>query len=273
MIVPVDRLDDPRLAAYRHIGDHNWLRVRGLFVAEGRLVLQRTLADRRFIIESALVTPTVLGAFEDALHPLAAPVFVMPQPAFDDVAGFKFHRGCLALVRRPGALAVDDIAGSHLLLGLEAVGNPDNIGGLFRTAAAFGAGGLLLDRSTADPFYRKALRTSMGAVLRLPFARVDEWPRAVPDLRRIGYSVVALTPHADAMVLERFAASTGSNDRLLVLVGTEGAGVSPSTLAVVDHRVRIPMAAGVDSLNVTVAAGVALSRLARSFAILDGESD
>jgi len=140
------------------------------------------------------------------------------------------------------------------------VGNPDNIGGLFRVAAAFGAGGVLLDPASADPFYRKAVRTSMGAVLNLPFERVSPWPSGLEDFKAMDFRIVALTPAGDARTLDDFA----RDDRgpLIVMVGAEGPGLSDAALEAADAKVRIPLAAGVDSLNVTVAAGVALSRLA-----------
>jgi tRNA G18 (ribose-2'-O)-methylase SpoU len=149
-----------------------------------------------------------------------------------------------------------------LLLGLESVGNPDNVGGLFRTAAALGVTAMLVDNRTADPFYRKAIRTSMGAVLDMPFASVDDWAAAFGTLRAAGYRIVALTPAGTAEPLSAFVHTT--LDRLLVVVGAEGAGLSSRALEAVDHRVAIPITSAVDSLNVTVAAGIALTRIAEA---------
>jgi tRNA G18 (ribose-2'-O)-methylase SpoU len=147
------------------------------------------------------------------------------------------------------------------LLGIENVGNPDNIGGLFRTAAAFGIEGVLLNATSGDPLYRKALRTSMGASLRVPFARVDAWHASLEQLRQRGFRIVALTPAAGSLELRDFAASAGADDRLIVLVGAEGAGLDASTLALADVSVRIAIDTAVDSLNVVVAAGIALHAL------------
>ena len=143
------------------------------------------------------------------------------------------------------------------MLALEGVGNPDNVGGLFRVAAAFGVDGLLLDPTTADPYYRKAVRTSMGAVLRLPFARAASWPDAVQRCRAARIRVIALTPDPDAADVR--AASREAGERVMLMVGAEGPGLAPDTLAAADVRVRIPIDPQVDSLNVIVAAGIALS--------------
>ncbi|HJR59237.1 MAG TPA: RNA methyltransferase [Vicinamibacterales bacterium] len=261
MIVPVAGHGDPGIADYAHVGDHAWLHAHGLFVAEGRLVVRRLLAAGRFPLQSILLTPAALRDFGAAID-TDAPVYLAGPDILNQVTGIDFHRGCLALARRP---AEDDdavagrFAGAKLLLAIEGVGNPDNVGGLFRVAWAFGAAGLLLDPATGDPFYRKAVRTSMGAVLQLPFARVRPWPSALEAFKAIGFRIVALTPAADAVSLDGFAGE--GHGPLVVLVGAEGRGLSEAALRAADIRVRIPIAPDVDSLNVTVAAGIALSRL------------
>jgi tRNA G18 (ribose-2'-O)-methylase SpoU len=262
VILQVHSLDDPRVSAYRHVGDHSWLRSRNLFVAEGRLVLLRLLAAG-LQIDSVLLSPAALEALRAALEPLKQPVYVAGQPVLDGIAGFNFHRGCLALARRPAPADPLRLARAQLLLGLEGIGNPDNVGGLFRTAAAFGVDAVLIDDATSDPFYRKAVRTSMGAVLRVPFDVAQNWHDRCASLRQQGFSVVALATETDAIALDEFASGVRAGDRLLVLVGAEGAGLSRRSRQEADVRVRIPMAHGIDSLNVTVAAGIALSRLAR----------
>lgn len=264
MIEPVDALDDARVDAYRHVGDHRWLEARDLFVAEGRLVLQRLLASGRYRLHSVLLTPAALDTLHRQPDLTAHAVYVMPQAVMNQLTGFNFHRGCLALAHRPrpGDVAAADFARARRLLGLEGVGNPDNVGGLFRTAAALGVDAVLLDEASGDPFYRKAIRTSMGAVLRLPFARIGTWPAACARLREQGFLVVALTTDRMALAVEDFAAPAAAAARLLVLVGSEGAGLSAATREAADARVRIPMTAGADSLNVTVAAGIALARFA-----------
>jgi tRNA G18 (ribose-2'-O)-methylase SpoU len=148
------------------------------------------------------------------------------------------------------------------VLALECVGNPDNVGGLFRVAAAFGVGGVLLDHASGDPLYRKAIRTSMGASLQIPFARVARWWPALDSLRAAGAEILALTPHPDAAPIRKVAGEVSSNRQLILLLGAEGPGLSLESLAQADRQVRIPLAPGIDSLNVAVAGGIALSAFA-----------
>ena len=144
---------------------------------------------------------------------------------------------------------------------MEGVANPDNVGGLFRIAEAFGGDCVLLDPSSGDPFYRKAIRTSVGAVMRLPFHRFETWPGALRTLRDEGVSVVALTPREDSIPLNDYASTARAVERLVVLVGSEGRGLSDAALEIAHARVRIPLAPDVDSLNVVVAASIALAAL------------
>jgi tRNA G18 (ribose-2'-O)-methylase SpoU len=258
----VTAASDPAIAAYRHVGAHDWLVEHGLFVAEGRLVVERLITGGRYTIESLLVTPPAFTALEPRLLTLDTPVMVAPPALVKEITGFDFHRGCLALARREPR-AAGDIAEGALLLGLEAVGNPDNVGGLFRTAAAFGVAALLIDGRTADPFYRKSIRTSMGAVLDTPFATIDDWAVEFDRLRHRGYRVIALTPATTAEPLHVFVQRAGL-DRALMIVGAEGSGLSQAVLRAADNRVSIPTTSAVDSLNVTVAAGVALAGIAEA---------
>jgi tRNA G18 (ribose-2'-O)-methylase SpoU len=163
-------------------------------------------------------------------------------------------------VARPPELDADALAsGARLLVVLESIANPDNVGGIFRNAAAFGVDGVLLDPGTVDPLYRKAIRTSMAATLHVPYARVRS-ADVLPKLRALGYTIAALTPHERAEPLDRFAQKPRPQ-RLALLLGKESDGLSAATAASADVRLRIPMNTGVDSLNVAVAAGIALSRL------------
>ncbi|MBA2306464.1 MAG: RNA methyltransferase [Acidobacteria bacterium] len=261
MIVPVADAHDPRLGDYAHVGDHAWLRSHGLFVAEGRLIVGRLIDSPRFPIRSVLLTPSALQGFGGAID-IGPPVYVADQQVLNEITGFDFHRGCLALAQRPPEESDrEHFSAARLLLAIEGVGNPDNIGGLFRVAGAFGAGGVLLDPKSGDPFYRKAVRTSMGAVLTVPFERVTPWPSVLDDFKSSGFCVVALVPSRGARPLDDFALD--DHGPLIVLVGAEGPGLSDEVTGTVDVRVKIPMAPGVDSLNVTVAAGIALSRLVR----------
>ena len=263
MILQVSGASDPAVDPYRRVGDPDWLVASGLFVAEGRLVVDRLISSRRYRIESVLVTPAAFTALEQRLTVLDAPVMVARPALLTEITGFNFHRGCLALAARDAPRALGDVLTGGLLLGLEAVGNPDNVGGLFRTAAAFGVTAVLVDTRTVDPFYRKSIRTSMGAVLDTPFAAVNDWATAFDALRAAGYQSVALTPAPTAQPLSTFVGAV-VRDRLIVLVGAEGAGLSSRVLEAADHRVAIPISSAVDSLNVTVAAGIALARIAEA---------
>lgn len=259
MIQRVETPGDPALEPYRHVGDPRWLLARGLFVAEGRLVVERLLAIGRYDVASIAVNAAAHRALEASLAAARSRVLLCADGLLGEVTGFNFHRGCLALVRRPAPAPATRLMEGDLLLATEGVGNPDNVGGLFRTAAAFGAAGVLMDHASGDPFYRKAVRTSMGAVLGLPFARLDPWPDALAAFRSSGFEVVALTPRAGAAPIDQFAASRPPGSRVVLLVGSEGQGLADTTMAHADAAVRIPILAAVDSLNVTVAAGIALS--------------
>ena len=260
-ITPVTALDDPRIADYARVGDAAWLREHGLFVAEGRLVVRRLLTASRFVARSILLTPAARQALPDLIEPPPCPVYLCEQEVMNGVAGFNFHRGCLALAARDGAeVPLDALTSTSSLLLLEGVGNPDNVGGIFRVAAAFGAGGVLLGPASGDPLYRKAIRTSMGASLRVPFASM-RWPEDLEALRERGFAIVALTPDASAVPLRDYAASPRARSPVVLMLGAEGAGLSATALMLADTRVRIPITADVDSLNVVTAAGIALAFL------------
>jgi tRNA G18 (ribose-2'-O)-methylase SpoU len=267
--VPVVRIsgpDDPRVADYRDIADHDRLRARGLFVAEGRIVVERLIRDRRIRMRSLLLNAAAWRALEPHSAQLAADVtaFVCETPDFDGITGHNFHRGCLALASRPAPLSLDDlIAPAQSLVVLEGVANVDNVGSVFRNAAAFGVDGVLLSEGCGDPLYRKAIRTSMAATLRVPFVVApagEGWRDALVRLRDRGFHVIALTPREPALDLDVFA-SRPRPERFALLVGAEGPGLSAAAEAIADARVRIPIRSGVDSLNVSVATGIALHRL------------
>ena len=261
MILPVSAPDDPRLEPYRRVGDHAWLKSQGLFVAEGRLLFERLVSSRKYEIESVLVSPAALDALRPVVDKIDRPVHVAAQEMLRELTGFNFHRGCLALARRPPATPLETFFDARLLLGLEGIGNPDNIGGAFRAAAAFDVDGVLLDAGSGDPFYRKALRTSMGAVLQVPFANLGDWHQGRAALRQAGFAIVALTTDHSAIPLDRFAADAAARHRIFLMAGAEGSGLSEASLARADVRVTIPMSPAVDSLNVAVAVAIALSRV------------
>jgi len=256
---------DPRIAAYHHLSDSELLRQRGLFVAEGRLVLQRIVEDQRFSLRSLLMNETSYRALSDTLAKISpdVPLFVCETPDFLGITGFNLHRGCLALVERPTPTAPCQILrDARTIVILEAVTNADNVGGTFRNVAAFGADGVILSPTCCDPFYRKAIRTSMGATVRVPFARIVDWPSGLADVRATGFTLVALSPRQTSASLDEFVESDRPA-RIALLIGTEGTGLSDEAMAAADRSVRIPIREAVDSLNLAVACGIALARLSR----------
>lgn len=256
-VIRIERFDDPRLAEYRNISDAE-LRLRGnRFVAEGRLVVGRLL-ECGHRLESILVNDASLRALERPLLRAASavPVYVCETAEFAAITGFRLHRGCLALAERPVPRSFGDvIRRSRLLLVLEGVADADNVGSAFRNAAAFGAS-VALTRGCCDPLYRKAVRTSMGSVLRAPYAWATDWPNDLTALKAEEFTIVALTPRHGAIDLSTRPRRAG--ERIAVLVGSEGQGLSEAALAVADVRVRIPISDAVDSLNLATAAGIAL---------------
>lgn len=263
--MPLVMADDPRLLEYRSIGDPDLLRPRGLFVAEGRLVVRRVIEHGGYEVRSLLLSEAARRDLDPVLARLdpGVPIYVCAADAFLHITGFDIHRGCLALVERPAGLSLDAaLLSARTIVVLEAIANADNVGGVFRNAAGFGADAVLLDPSCCDPLYRKAIRTSMAATLRVPFARIERWPGGLDAVRQRGFTIVALTPREPSQSLETFAGSARP-DRLALLVGNEGVGLSPEAEAAADCRVRIPIRPAVDSLNLAVATGIALSRLTR----------
>jgi tRNA G18 (ribose-2'-O)-methylase SpoU len=274
--MPIERLTssfDPRVADYRRIAEADLVKARGLFVAEGRLVVKRLIEDgHRF--RSVLVNHIAYQSLETALTALAqhAPVYICETTDLAEITGYNIHRGCLALVERPtaptlaGVLAeVTETRKSRtIVVILEGVTNADNVGGVFRNAAAFSSDAVLLGPTCCDPLYRKAIRTSMAATLRVPFARIEKWPDDLAQLRDYGFTIAALTPREPSIALGEFSTMLPSA-RLALLVGTEGLGLTTEAEAAADVRVRIPIAPEVDSLNVAVAVGIALHRLCDAF--------
>jgi tRNA G18 (ribose-2'-O)-methylase SpoU len=256
VLLRVDDPSDPRLDDYRNVPDAELLEGRGLFVAEGRLVVRRLLTSSRFAARSVLVTAPAYDALKDLLEPSDLPVFVVPQLLLNAITGFNIHRGCLAIGERGARSDWRTLVGGSPVIVVERVANADNIGAIFRNAAAFGAAGVLLERSCTDPLYRKAIRTSMGAALSVPFARLEPWPDALSELRGQDVRVVGLA--TGAVETLGAVARTVRGHNVALLVGHEGDGLSDAALAACDHLARIPMAPGVDSLNVATATGIGL---------------
>ncbi len=263
MMLTIDDPDDPRVAEYRNIPDPELLRAHGVFIAEGRQVVRQLLASGRFETRSVLVSPAAFESLRDVLDARPAlPVFVMPVDRMMALVGFDVHRGCLALGVRPPATPFEswwqEAAGSRLVVAAERIGNADNLGALFRNALAFGAGGLLLSPGCCDPLYRKSIRVSTGAALRLPFTVDGQWPDSLRRLREAGARVLALTPQPPALDLDEALSAIEPGAALALLVGHEGDGLSDAAMLAAGERVRIALSPGVDSLNVATAAGIAL---------------
>jgi tRNA G18 (ribose-2'-O)-methylase SpoU len=264
----IDQPGDPRLAGYALLGDPRALRRRGSFVAEGRFVVERLIAQKKYVIESLLLNEAAHRALEPVIEraELRAVSYVCPADLFIDLTGHDFHRGCLALVRRPAELAwAELITAARVLVVLEGVANADNVGAVFRNAAAFGVDAVLLGPGSGDPLYRKAIRTSMAHSLRVPFAALggesDPWPGCLSRLEQHGFELLALTPQQPSLAIDAYASSPERAPRFALLVGAEGDGLSAGALALSGRRLRISMQPGVDSLNLAVATGIALQRL------------
>jgi tRNA G18 (ribose-2'-O)-methylase SpoU len=257
-VIRIDRFDDPRLGDYRSLSDGELLRRRNRFVAEGRLVVGR-LVESGHRVDSVLLNDASFQALEADLSrlPQEVPIYICATGEFAALTGFNFHRGCLALAERPKDRPLGDfLHGTDLLLVLEGVADADNVGSAFRNAAAFGASVALSD-TCCDPLYRKAIRTSMGSVLRTPYARMRDWPDDLAVLKREGFTLVALTPREGAVDLATCAPRQPLR-RLALLVGSEGSGLTAAAEAMADLRVCIPIRGDVDSLNLATATGIAL---------------
>lgn len=266
-MVTITDPDDERIADYRALTDvelrTRWEPPHGLFIAEGELVLRRALragyAPRSFLVDAKRVDQL---ADLPAGQPLPAPVYTATQDVLERTTGFHVHRGVLASFRRrPLPAAADVLTGARRVAVLEDVNNHTNLGAIFRGAAALGVEGVLLSPSCADPLYRRSVRVSMGEVFAIPYARLEPWPAALAEVRAAGFTLLALTPAADAVALHRL--DDAARRRPAVLLGAEGAGLSRTALTASDLRVAIPMRRGVDSLNVAAAAAVAFWELGR----------
>jgi tRNA G18 (ribose-2'-O)-methylase SpoU len=255
---PRDPLDD-----YRTLNDperrRQVERAGGWFVVEGRFALG-VLLDSPYPVRSVLVAERKAAAIRDLVAD-RAPLLVAPDDDLASITGFPFHRGVLAAADRLPLPAVRDVVtGARLLAVGEGLGDHENLGALFRNAAALGVDGVLLDPTTADPLYRRSVRVSVGHVLRVPWTRLAAWPAGLAELRSAGFVVAALTPAPDAEPLAHLAAARPA--RVALVVGAEGPGLTDAALAAADRRVRIPIVPGVDSLNVATAAAIAFYALA-----------
>ncbi len=251
--------DDPRAADYRNLTDiglrKRWEPEHGLFMAESHQVIERALAAG-YPVRSVLTTERWLEAVERLTLPAGTPVFVGDEATINAITGYRVHRGALAAMSRLPLPSVDEVVvGARRLVILEGIVDHTNVGAIFRSAAGLGFDAVLVDPTCADPLYRRSVRVSMGAVFSVPWTRVNPWPDGLARLKAAGWTIAALTPGPDSISVDELRAD--SHARLALILGTEGAGISAEAQALTDQRVRIPMAAGVDSLNVAAAAAVA----------------
>lgn len=260
-----------------HTADPAWLLARGVFVAEGRHVTRRLLAAPQFTVLGLMVTPTAEAALADVIESLPPDrrprVVVTPQADLDALTTFRLHQGCVAFAeRRPLSAWTPMHTAGGLSVLLERVRDPDNVGSIARSASAMGVRTLLMGPECADPFYRKAIRTSMGAVLATTIVTAAPWPDVLQQLKAAGQTLVATTPDPSAPDIEdcglrpclRHGYGGQAADRgLILLVGSEGEGLSAEARQAADIEARIPMANDVDSLNVAVATAVAVYALSR----------
>jgi tRNA G18 (ribose-2'-O)-methylase SpoU len=257
----VDDPDDPRVAAFRDVRERDLVGRDGLFVAEGAVVLAVLAASRRHLALAVLLDERRVEGLAETLARLPddVPVLVASRVVVDAIAGFPLHRGILALGRREapveaGALLAG-LGPRAVVVAACGIANHDNIGGIFRNAAAFGADAVLLDAECCDPFYRKAIRVSVGHVLSVPQARLDRGADPVGLLEGHGFEVLSLTPSATERLID-----VDPPARVAIVLGTEGPGL-PAEMLARSRAVSIPMASGVDSLNVAVTSGIVLHHL------------
>ena len=261
----VETPDDPRVADYVGLTD-GARRMRhepgaGFFIAEGEKVIARTAAAG-YPVRSLLLSPSRLADLSPEVAALDCPVYVASYDVLQAVTGFHVHRGALASFGRvPLRSAADVLAGATRVVVMETVTNHTNLGAVFRSAAGLGMDAVLLSPNSCDPLYRRSVRVSMGQVFAVPYAFLDRWPEGVDDVRAAGFRVLALTPDRSATDLGDVVVR--HDDKVALLFGAEGPGLTEQALAASDERVRIPMAAGVDSLNVGAAAAVACWVLGR----------
>jgi len=280
----VDDLEDPRLLEYRGLNDPTARRLLeaelSIIVVEGRVAV-RQLLDSVHPVRSLLVDDhqvTLAADLVAAVRARGVTVYVAPRDQMADLVGFRLHRGVVAIADRPRPAEPDEVlAEAALRVGsggrptlvaiLEGLNDPENVGALFRNAAAFGVAGVLLDPTCGDPLYRRAIRVSVGHTLHVPFARLEPWPAGLGRVRAAGFVVCALVPHpggpAREITFEDLGARSAASapHRVALMLGAEGPGLSTGALDRADMVVSIPMAPGVDSLNVATAAAVAFDRL------------
>ncbi|MDE0546854.1 RNA methyltransferase [Microbacterium sp. C7(2022)] len=260
-VVPIDRADDPRIADFRDLTDVALRRVRepeeGLYIAESAKVIARALGaghQPRSVLAQEKWLPDVAALLEQHAD---IPVYLVSSAIAEQITGYTVHRGALAAMHRPALPRVTDVvAGARLVVILEDIMDHTNVGAIFRAAAGLGADAVLVSPRCADPLYRRSVRVSMGTVFQVPWTRIPEWREARGMLHDAGLHLAALALSDDAVSLDEFVANRPQG--VALMLGAEGDGLSPRALAAADTVVTIPMAGGVDSLNVAAASAVAL---------------
>jgi len=262
-VVTITDLSDGRLADYANLTDVA-LRRRtepegGLYIAESAKVIARALAAGHRP-RSVLMLERWLGELAPLLEPYDIPVFVGDGPLLESLTGFDLHRGALASMHRPALLLVADLLrDARRVVVLEDIVDHTNVGAIFRSVAGLGADAVLVTPRCADPLYRRSVRVSMGTVLQVPWTRLPDWPLGAEELRAAGFHIAALALSDDAVTLDEFAADPP--ERIALVLGTEGDGLSAAALEAADTVVTIPMLHGVDSLNVAAASAVGVYAL------------
>ena len=263
-LVRIEDPADPRLTDYLDLTDMELRKrtepERGLFIAEGDKVIQRAV-QAGHPMRSMLLSDKWLPLMTPMLEATGATAFVAEPALLEQVTGFHVHRGALAaMARTPLPDAAEVLDGARRIVVLEGVNNHTNIGAIFRGAAALGMDAVLLAPDCADPLYRRSVRVSMGTVFAIPWTKLEAWPQALHLLEEHGYRRIALTPAADAVDLRELHLE--QEQKAALFLGSEGDGLTPRAFAACDLKVRIPMAAGVDSLNVAAASAIACYALA-----------
>jgi tRNA G18 (ribose-2'-O)-methylase SpoU len=256
----IDDPTDPRLDDFRDLNSvdrrPDLPTGKALVIAEGVLVVQRMLASR-FTPHALLGTDRRLAELKDDLAGARAPFYRTSAEVMARVVGFHLNRGVLAAARRvPEPSVAQVVDGAHTIGVLEGVNDHENLGSIFRNAAGLGVDAVVFGSGCADPLYRRTVRVSMGHALLVPYARATNWPTDLMTLKERGFRLLAMTPHGQACALAD-AMAAARDDRVAVLVGAEGPGLTPASLRLSDVRVRIPMSRGTDSLNVATAAALA----------------
>ena len=264
----IESHDDPRLTPYLSLTDSQLrspgtdaipVARDGLFVGEGALVVRRLL-EWKTPLHSIALADGRLAAMHDVIERAPCPVYAVAQGILDRVAGYPVHRGVLSLAHRPTPKSPDDVAcDAKRLVVVEALTDQENVGGIFRSAAALGFDGIVMSPDSCDPLSRRCVRVSVGHTVTMSWARATTWPQSLGALRADGWRILALTPSGD---VEIEGVAIADDERVAVMVGAEGPGLSDPALAAASDSVRIAMAKGADSLNVAAATAIALHRFA-----------